>query len=413
MKRSLTTMGVIVGLVTASAAFGDEWPQFRGPNRDGKSAETGLLKSWPAGGPKLLWQAKANLGIGYSSLAVTDDAIYTTGVFGEDGYVMALTLDGKPKWKAKYGREFTKIFLSSRTTPTIDDDRLYVMSGLGRIACLDTAGGKEKWAVDTAKAYGAVNIRWGMAESPLICDDKVICTPGGTKAGLVALDKLTGKEVWATNVGPDKSAYCSPIRIKDAARDLIATMMEDHVVGLDTADGKLLWKTPYAGPWRAHPNCPIHHNGRIYVTSGYDAGGLMLKLSDDGKSVTRLWTEKTLDTHHGGVLLIDGKLYGSSWIDNSKGAWLCVDWQTGKVLSNTDWRNKGSAIFADGMIYCFTEKTGTLALVKPDPTGWKPVSSFDVTQGSGKFWSHPAIANGILYIRHGEALMAYDIRAQK
>ena len=413
MKRTqpLCALLVILSLL-APAAMADPWPQFWGPNRDGKSAETGLLKSWPAEGPRLLWVAQVDLGEGYSSLCVTGEAIYTTGVFGRDGYVIAMDLSGKPKWKTKYGPEWTKNFPASRTTPTFEDGRLYVMSGVGRIVCLDAAEGRELWAVDTRQAYGSQDIRWGLAESPLICDEKVLCTPAGTKASVVALDKKTGKEIWATNVDGELGAYCSPVRIKDGRKDIVVTMLGDHTVGLETATGKLLWKTPYSGPYDVHANNPLYHAGRVYVTGGYDTGGLMLGLAEDGRSVQRLWTDLTLDCHHGGVMLIDGHLYGSNWISNAKGSWICLDWQTGKVKFDTAWSNKGTILAAEGMMYVYTEK-GDVGLVRPDPSEWKVVSSFKITEGKGNHWAYPALSNGRLYIRHGGALMAYDIRAGK
>jgi len=416
MKRSLLVDALVAACLLAPSARGDEWAQFRGPHRTGHSAETGLLKSWPAGGPKRLWLSPVDLGKGHSSVAVTRDAIYTTGVSGTrstTGYVHRLDLDGKLKWKVRYGPEWTKNFLFSRTTPTVEGERLYVMSGVGRIACLGTADGAEKWAVDTRRVYGAQDTRWGLVESPLICDEKVIATPGGSKASIVAFHKITGKEIWSVNIGRDKSAYCSPIRVKDGKKDLIVTMLEHNVVGVDTATGTLLWKTPYAGRWGVHCNSPIYHEGQIYVSSGYDAGGLMVKLAADGKSVERLWTDETLDAHHGAAMRIDGHIYGSNWIDNSKGNWICLDWKTGKVKFDTRYENKGALIAAEGMIYCYIEQTGTVALVKPDPAGWKPVSSFKIKEGSGQHWAHPAISNGRLYVRHGGALMAYDIKAPR
>ena len=410
MKRWIHISTLIPVMLIASAAWSEPWAQFRGPNRDGHSAEKGLLKSWPGGGPKCLWVSQVDLGIGYSSPAVTKDAIYTTGVFDADGCVIALGLDGKSKWKTKYGREFTKIFLSARTTPTVDGSRLYVMSGLGRIVCLGTEKGDEKWAVDTIEKYGSATLRWGLAESPLICDDKVICTPGGTKAAIVALDKTDGKEIWTCSVRSNLSAYCSPIRIKDGKRDLIVTMLEKYVVGVSTKTGKLLWRYPYAGEYFAHPNSPIYCDGRIFITSGYDAGGLMLDLSAGGRKVKKLWTQEKLDTHHGGVVKIGDYVYGSNWISNARGTWMCLDWKTGKIKFDTTWSNKGSIIAAEGLIYCFTED-GTMALIKPGPSAWEVLSSFDVIKGSGKFWAHPAISDGRLYIRRGETMMAYDIKA--
>ncbi|MDP6635518.1 MAG: PQQ-binding-like beta-propeller repeat protein [Phycisphaerae bacterium] len=410
MKRWIIASTLIALLLAATNAWSGPWAQFRGPNRNGQSSETGLLKSWPGDGPKQLWISEVDMGVGYSSPAVTKDAIYVTGVFDADGYVIALDLDGKSKWKTKYGREYTKNFLSARTTPTVSDGRLYVMSGLGRVVCLDAEKGDEKWAVDTVKQYGAKQVMWGMAECLLVCDDKVICTPGGAKAAIVALDKNTGKKIWTCSVKDNLSAYCSPIRIKDDSRDLIVTMLSQYVVGVSTKTGKLLWRYPYSGPHTVHANSPIYSDGQIYVTCGYNYGGVMLALAADGATVKKLWSAAKFDTHHGGAVKIGRRLYGSNWKSNTRGGWMCLDWKTGKITFQTSWSNKGSIVTAEGLLYCYTE-AGTVALVKPSPTAWEVLSSFDVIKGSGRFWAHPAISGGRLYIRRGEALMAFDIKA--
>ncbi len=405
-------MSLVIAFAVGTAA-GADWPQWRGVNRDGKSAETGLLASWPEGGPKLLWAATEDLGKGFSSIVVTKGTIYTSGMLkGNIGHVFAFDLNGKCKWKSPYGPEWTKSFPNSRTTPTPDGDRVYVMSGLGRIVCFNAAGGDERWAVDTAKVFGGRNITWGIAEAVLIDGNMAICTPGGPDATMVALDKMTGKTIWTTKGLSDKSAYCSPILIRDDKKNLLVTMTESHVVGIDAADGTVLWKEPYQGQCRAHPVNPLYHDGQVFVTSGYNEGGMMLKLSPDGRGAKVLWKKKSFDTHHGGLVLVDGYLYGTSWDGNRDGNWMCLEWATGKVMYDTHWKCKGSMIFAEGKLYCYEEKGGTLALVKAAPTGFEVISSFQVPKGSGKHWAHPAIANGVLYVRHGEVLMAYDIAAK-
>lgn len=412
MKRVSLAITATVVLSIVSAGFCDDWPQFRGPNRDGKSAETGLLKRWPAGGPKLLWIADVNLGVGFSSMSIVKGTIYTTGLIDKQEHLFALDLKGKLKWKVKYGPGFTKFPPSTRTTPTVDGDRLYVMSSKGRIACFSTADGKEKWGVDTAKKFGGRNIQWGIAESVLIIGAKAICTPGGEDATMVALNKMTGETIWRTKGLGELSAYCSPILIQDDKKSLIVTMTESHVIGVSPDEGKVLWKYPYRGRCQAHTVTPLYHDGRIFITSGYNDGAVMLKLAPDGKSVRVAWKNKDFDTHHGGVVLVDGHLYGTTWDSNRDGNWICVDWDKGKIRFDKHWKCKGSIVFADGMLYCYEEKGGTVGLVKASPTGFSVVSSFNVTRGEGKHWAHPAIADGVLYIRHGSALMAYDIKAK-
>lgn len=410
MKRCLV-LPTLFALWPALMTSATEWPQFRGPERDGTSAETGLLKTWPEGGPKLLWSANG-LGDGWSSVAVAGGTIYTTGMFDEDGYVTALDLDGQPKWKTKYGPEWTRNFKGARSTPTVEGDRLYVMSGAGAVACCSTGDGKTVWTVDTKERFGARDIRWGQAESVLLVGDLVICTPGGEKVTVAALDKGTGKTVWTCSVADDKAGYCSPIHVSDGPRDLIVTVTSAHIVGIAPRDGALLWKHPYENQWQAHPNSPMYYEGGIYVTSGYDAEGVMLRLSPDGGSVKRAWTDTTLDTHHGGVVAVDGFIYGSSWKGNSDGRWVCLDWATGKVRYETQWENKGPILYADGMLYCYTEKSGMVGLATATPDRFEIEGSFEVTQGDGQHWAHPSIADGRLYVRHGDVLMAYDVRGQ-
>jgi len=412
MKRIALAIAATVVLSSALIAFGEDWPQFRGPNRDGKSAETGLLKSWPKGGPKLLWKSDVNVGTGFSSMSIVKGTIYTTGLLDGQEHLFAIDLKGKLKWKVKYGPGFSKYPPSTRTTPTVDGGNLYVMSSMGRGGCFQAADGKEKWSVDTVEKFGGKVLRWGIAESVLIIGDMAICTPGGPDATMVALNKLTGETIWRTKGLDDMSAYCSPILIKDAKKNLIVTMIESHAIGVSATSGKILWKFPYRGRCQAHAVSPTYSKGRIFITSGYNDGAVMLDLADDGKSVKVAWKDKGFDTHHGGVILVDGQIYGTTWKGNGDGNWICVDWDTGKVRFDEHWKCKGAMVFADGMLYCYEEKGGTVGLAKADPSGFKVISSFKVTEGEGKHWAHPVVANGVLYIRHGSALMAYDIKGK-
>lgn len=237
---------------------------------------------------------------------------------------------------------------------------------------------------------------------------------------MVALDKNTGETIWTTMTFNDQSGYVSPILVNYAGKDMIISVSGKYAFGVNAADGNVLWYYNYFSlyPQPAHPmaplincNSPIYHDGKIFVTSGYDHTGAMLALNEDGSAVTLAWSQPTLDTHHGGVVLVDGKLYGSNWINNSKGNWVCIDWETGEVAYETEWFSKGSIIYADGMLYCYEERKGNLALVKPGTEGFEVVSSIEIEKGSGQHWAHPVIENGILYMRHGDVLMAYNIRA--
>lgn len=384
-------------------------------NRDGKSAETELLKKWSEGGPRLLWEV-GGLGIGFSSVAVADGFVYTTGMISSEGVLFAYDLEGHLKWKESYGPEWTGSYRGTRTTPTIDADRIYMFSGTGIIACFDAKTGKKHWDVDTLEEFDGENIRWGMSCSPLIDGNKVYCTPGGKKGTMVALDKMTGKTIWATTGLDELSAYCSPILIERGCRRLLITMIQKSVICVSADDGNLFWRIPYPAPSDTSTITPVYHDGCLYVTSvvnrGITSAGIMFELSADGTSVKKKWNDQTLDCQHGGVIFLDGYLYGSNWYDNTRGDWICLDWETGEVVYKETWNGyKGSFIYADGMFYCYDE-AGNVGLVKASPKSFSVVSTFAITQGSGKHWAHPAISDGKLYIRHGEAMMVYDIRSK-
>ena len=274
-------------------------------------------------------------------MSIAKGVIYTTGMVSGQETMFAMDLKGKLKWKVKYGKGFRKFPPSTRTTPTVDGDYLYIMSSVGKVGCYQAADGKEKWSVDTAEKFGGKNIRWGIAESVLIIGDMAICTPGGPDATMVALNKLTGETIWRTKGLGDISAYCSPILIKDAKKSLVVTMTGENVIGVSPDSGKVLWKYPYRGRCQAHAVSPTYHDGQIFVTSGYGDGAVMLKLSDDGKSVKVAWKDKGFDTHHGGVILVDGNVYGTTWDGNRDGNWICADWKTGKVKFEESWKCKG------------------------------------------------------------------------
>ncbi len=402
----------MASLPTSAPVSEAYWPQFRGPNRDGKSPETGLLKRWPEGGPKVLWTVKG-LGTGYSTVTISDGTIYTTGMDRSNGILFAYDVNGKLKWKKTYGAEWRRSWPGVRCTPTVDGGSLYLISGVGQVYCLDAASGEQKWAVDAFTKFGGKYGTWGIAESPLIDGDNVICTPGGGKATVAALNKHTGETVWTCVVEGQRSSYCTPILFERGGRRIIVTMTDDYIVGVDARTGKVLWKESekdlFGKNKQINPVSAIYHDGAVYATSGYDDGGVMLALSADGSSYTRKWVDRTLDCHHGGVVLVDGYLYGANWRDNGDGSWCCLEWETGKVMYEKHWQCKGSMVYADGMLYCYEEKNGNVALVKATPSGFEIVSSFKVVHGDGKHWAHPVVCGGRLYIRHGDELAAYDI----
>lgn len=401
-------------------SFAADWPQWRGDGRRGVSDETGLLKKWPDGGPKLLWFAEG-IGEGNSSMSIADGTIYVTGNKGkgknEVEYLSAFDLKGKLKWQEPYGKPWVRSYSPARTTATIENGNAYVINGTGAMSCFDIKDGNEKWTVDVSEKYDGQYGPWGIAESPLVVDDKVICTPGGKKATMVALDKMTGKVIWASKSIDDKPAYCSPIVVERGGKKIIITIIAKHILGVNAADGEILWTYDCANyqPKQKGINTatPLYYDGGIYVTSGYDMGSIKLKLAADGMSVEKEWVNMDLDTHVGGVVLVDGYIYGASWHNNGMGNWICVDWETGKTMYDTEWHNKGQVIAADGMLYCYDENKkegGNMGLVKSGSKAFDVVSEFKIDKGEGIHWAHPAISDGVLYVRHGEVLMAYDIK---
>jgi outer membrane protein assembly factor BamB len=410
MNRYAGVTGLCVVLLVASIAAGEDWPQWRGPNRDGISRETGLLKEWPAGGPKQLW-AIDTPGKGFAAPSIVGDTIYLTGTEGKRGVLYALGLDGKIKWREVYGLEWTKNFPMARTTPTVEGDRVYVCSGMGWVACFQRKTGKKVWSVDTLTKFRGRNITWGMADSPLIVGDLLICHPGGPGAAVVALGKNDGATVWKSKGLSDKSAYCSPITVRVGSTLQIVTQTEHHVVGLDAKSGTVLWKVPQRNRYAVHANTPVIFDSMVYVSCGYRYGSQLLKLSADGKA-SQVWTEKMLDNHHEGVLLVDGRIYGASHSSRARGKLLCLDPKDGKVLYTVSEARKPSIVYAGGRLYAYAEKGGKVFLLDVGPTSYKVVGELAIKKGSGPHWAHPVVANGVLYMRHGEAFMAFDVKAK-
>lgn len=399
----LTFLSVFITVLDLQGADNSQW---RGPNRNGIYPEKNLLKAWPPAGPKLLWSV-TGLGVGHSSAAVAAGRVYVTGMVQDTGYLFAFDMNGKLLWKKPYGKEWDEGHPGARTTPTVYDGQIYLMSGYGRVVCFDATKGNELWSLDLVKSYGARNLRWGMTESLLVDGDRVFCTPGGKDATIVALDRLTGKTIWQSSNG-QKSAYCSPTLVQHGNTRLLLTMTAESIVALNPTNGKIVWQYPHITRYDINPNTPIYHDGFIYCTSGYGTGSVKLKLSADGKSVKEIWRNKILDSQMGAAVLVNGYIYGSG---HSNKGWHCLDWETGEIkFSSNDLGRKGNIIYADGLMYCYGEK-GDIGLVKPDPKFFNILSSFVITMGTAEHWAHLVVADGRLYVRHGDVLMVYSISA--
>jgi outer membrane protein assembly factor BamB len=389
--------------------------EWRGPGRTGIYNETGLLKKWPDGGPKLLWEAE-KLGDGYSSVTVTDDAVYVTGRIDSSDVLTALTLDGKKKWETIYGKAWMTNHTGSRCTPTYYNGSIFLISGSGDIVCVGSDG-KIKWSKNHYRLYDSKPIMFGISESPLVVDNVVIASPGGKKASLVAFNINDGKVVWEAEPLNQEPQYVNPKLIEYAGKKMIVTVMGTDIFAVNAKDGKIIWKVNYVSENAAtgrvmknHAGTPTYRDGYILIANGYNWVTLKLKLSADGNSVEKVWENRGFDPQLGGVVLLGNNIFGTNHMSNPVDTWVCVDWTTGKTLWTTKWYTRGSIISADGMLYIYEEKSGHVALVKPDPSKLDIVSEFQITKGEGPFWAHPVISRGRLYVRHGNVLMVYQIK---
>jgi outer membrane protein assembly factor BamB len=417
------TLSIILLTLLTVSVKAQKISEWRPENRTGVSAETGLLKLWPADGPALLWSS-LGLGKGFSSPSFGTNTIYITGNSdgnGSDDILFALDMNGKILWKTVMGRAWTGANPESRATPTVEGNRVYTCSGSGDLACIDATKGKLVWSYKASELNKGTFGTWGIAESLLVDGNKIYFSPGGPETNTIALNKASGEVLWKSPSLNDKPGYVSPILIDYAGKKMIVNVSLGHVFGVDASNGQILWKVSHGQS--SDPNMskwdlikcttPLYKDGMVYVTGGYDTGGMMIKIASDGKNASVVWTDSNLDNHHGGVVLLDGYIYGSNWINNNNGNWCCIDWKTGKKMWEERWNTKGSIISAEGMLYLYEERNGNVGLVKVNPEKFELVSSFKVNQGNaGPFWAHPVIHNGILYIRHSNALMAYNIKAK-
>jgi outer membrane protein assembly factor BamB len=408
MRTAIVSTFVAV-MVMGTAVQAADSPRFRGPTGDGVFPETGLLKQWPDAGPKLAWSVKG-LGKGYSSAAVVGGVVYVTGMDDQNqGHLYAFNPDGTPKWKADYGPELGKSGPASpgtRATPTINGDCIFVMTGFGKLVILDMAKGQVLKTIDLVEKFGAKQAQFGFAECVLVDGQKVICAPGGPNASIVALNKNTGDVLWQTKGLSEPTGYCAGRLIQYNGRSLVLTALANTVVAVDAGTGEVIWQRAHRHQAGVQPNPLLYADGQVFVSSGMGAGGAMFALADPNTEPK--WAEKALDCQMQGVVAIDGCIYGTAQSGN-KGL-VCLDWKTGKVCWNAPEIKAGIVVAADGMLYVYTED-GTVRLVKPSAEKFQMVSKFTISAGTDEHWAHPTIANGRLYIRHGDVLLAYDIHS--
>jgi len=409
MRSTCLYLGALAVLTMVGTACAVDWPQWRGPERDGICKEKGLRADWSQP-PKQLWLVTLP-GSGYASPVVADGVIYLTGSSGAKdqrrGSLYALNpATGATKWTCDYGAEWSGDYASTRTTPTISGGYAYLVSGKNLVVCIDVRTGKVAWSVDAIERFHGKNIQWGIAESPLLVDNKVICHPGGPDAAVAALDIKTGATIWTSKGLSDASAYCSPALLTLRGRKQIVTQTADNVVGLNPETGAVLWAHAHHNQYGVHPNTPVAVGpDRVVVASGYGYGAECIRVTDSGAE--RVWFVKAVDDHFHGMVLLDGRLY----LEGSSGPLLCLNPETGAVLSRTEGVKRATLLGTETGLLAYAENGSVLCIKRTGDT-CAVTGSLHVDFGSQQHWASPVVANGVLYVRHGEALAAYDLKAR-
>jgi outer membrane protein assembly factor BamB len=388
--------------VPARAQTGGEWPQWRGANRDGVSKETGLLRQWPEGGPPLAWKARG-AGAGYSSLAVSKGRVFTMGLRGDREYVIAFDArTGRELWATAHGTAYRDSRGDGpRGTPTVDGDRLYSLGGNGDLSCVEAATGRLVWSQNVLQKFGGSNINWGISESPLVLGDRVLVNAGGPGASLVALKKSDGSLIWKTQ--SDKAGYSSALPVQAGGRTQVVFFTQQRAVGIDPADGRVLWE--YAKPSNRTANVatPVARGNRVWISSDYGTGGGLVEIKADGTAAEVYFT-KEMRNHHSTAILVGEHLYGFSG-----NILTAMRFDTGEVAWKDRSVGKGSLVYADGHLYALSEN-GVVGLIEATPAGYRERGRFQIQQGSLPTWAHPVVAGGRLYIRDQDTIYAFDVK---
>lgn len=405
MKRRFILTAAVALLSLASQAAAQTaalWPQWRGPNRDGISKETGLLKQWPADGPPLVWKA-TGAGAGYSSFSIADGKLYTMGLRGNREFVIAFDVaTGKEAWATAHGSAFHNDRGNGpRGTPTVDGDRVYALGGNGDLSALDAHTGKIIWTKNVLKEFGGSNITWGISESPLVIGNKVLVNPGGPGASIVALNKADGSVIWKSQ--SDKAGYSSAIPVEVNGGTQVVFFTSERAVGLDLKDGRLLWEYSRPANNVANVATPIVRANRVFISSDYGTGGGVVEIKPDNKA-QELWFSKDMRNHHSSSVLIGDYLYGFS-----SAILTAIKFDTGEIAWRDRSVGKGSLVYADGNLYCLSEN-GVVGLVEATPTGYKEKGRFRIPQDQLPTWTHPVVAGGRLYLRDQDTIYAFDVK---
>ena len=427
--RFVPVIGLLLclsAIVCNNAAQGADWPQWRGPDRDGVCSETGLLKSWPADGPELLWEV-TGLGPGYSSMSIVDGRLYTMGdiSLGSEQTQCVLAYDlatHNRLWAAKVGPVHNDG--GPRCTPTVDNGSVYAIGTSGDLVCVDAQTGSVRWSKNFEKDLGGKNPGWRYSESPLIDGDKLLCTPGGRDAVMVALNKKTGELIWKCSMpdiggkGKDEAGYSSIVITEAGGVRQYVQLTNKGVIGVAAKDGRFLWGYNKIANNVANIPTPIVYGNFIFCSTAYNTGSALLELTASGDGIDAkegyFLDAKTIQNHHGGLVRVGDYIFGGH--DHNKGKPICVEAKTGKVMWMKDQPGGGSSavLYADGNLY-FRYEDDTLALIEADPQNYNLISTFKLPKRpgmSGPGWSHLVIVDGRLYVRHSDVLMVYDIKAK-
>ena len=399
MSRCLGPILLLFAIIAPAA----DWPQWLGPNRDGKSVETGLLDSWPKGGPRLLWKAQ-DLGEGFSAPAIAGDRLYIQGQQGGQELVMAYDVHtGKQLWKTAAGKPYSEEEHGNgpRGTPTVDGARLYALSADGTLVCLETATGRRVWGMNLVERFGGRPPKSGYSESPLVDGGRLIVMPGGPSAAVVALNKSTGDPLWKSQ--NDQAGFSSAIALDIGGTHALALLTAEAAIGLDAKDGALLWRYTRVSNKTANIATPIAHDGYVFFSTDYGTGCVLLKPTPDGKT-TEVYFNRDMRNHYTTAGLVGDYLYGFS-----SEILTAMEFKTGKVAWKDRSVGKGNCIYADQHLYCMGED-GAVGLIEATPAAYKEVSRFEIARGAFNTWTTPAIANGQLYLREQTNLYCYNVK---
>ncbi|MBA3640912.1 MAG: PQQ-like beta-propeller repeat protein [Acidobacteriota bacterium] len=403
----VTAIGVLSVTVDVSNRTLDDWPQWRGKNRDGIATEKGLLKTWPAAGPPLAWKT-TGAGEGYSSFSAAHGRLYTMGARGGTEFVMAFdAATGKKLWERESGRRFSNDQGDGpRGTPVVDGTQLYSLGASGDLTSIDSATGKVAWTINVLQKFGGSNIRWGLSESPLVLQDRILVNAGGRGASIVAIKKTDGSEIWRS--GDDEAGYSSAVSATVGGIPMAVFFTDAKALGVDTRDGRHLWSYARAANRTANIATPIIRGNKVFISSDYRTGAGLVELTASGKTMTakEIYFTNEMRNHHASSILIGDHLYGFS-----SAILTAMKFDDGQVAWKDRSVGKGSMVFADDRLYLYSER-GTVAIAEANPAAYKEHGRFQLTVGSSPTWSHPVIANGKLFLRDQDNIYAYDVRAK-